>query len=70
MVHRADVMKDRTWELNGKVCAGPTRTGYKPGDYCAGLEIACRTSDVAQLIGGGTSTPSPAPTTSSTTTAI
>ncbi len=33
MVHRADVLKDRTWELNGKVFRWPDKDGYKPGGY-------------------------------------
>ena len=33
MVHRADVLKDRTWSLNGKVIRWSDKTGYKPGGY-------------------------------------
>jgi hypothetical protein len=33
MVHRCDVLKDRTWELNGKVFRFPDRDSYKPGDF-------------------------------------
>lgn len=33
MIHRADVLKDRTWELNGKVFRWPDKDGYKPGGY-------------------------------------
>lgn len=33
MVHRADVLKDRTWSLNGKTLRWTDRDSYKPGDY-------------------------------------
>ena len=33
MVHRVDVLKDRTWALNGKTLRWPDRPGYKKGDY-------------------------------------
>lgn len=33
MIHRADILKDRTWELNGKVIRWLDKTDYKPGGY-------------------------------------
>jgi hypothetical protein len=33
MIHRVDVLKDRTWALNGAVIRWPDRPGYKKGDY-------------------------------------
>lgn len=33
MVHRAHILKDRTWALNGKVFRWPDRDSYKVGDY-------------------------------------
>lgn len=33
MLHRADVLKDRTWTLNGKVMRWSDKAGYKPGGY-------------------------------------
>lgn len=33
MVHRVDVLKDRTWALNGKVIRWSDKAAYKPGDY-------------------------------------
>jgi hypothetical protein len=33
MVHRCDVLKDRSWEINGKVFRWPDQNGYKPGGY-------------------------------------
>ena len=33
IVHRADILKDRTWALNGAVLRWPDRPGYKKGDY-------------------------------------
>lgn len=33
MVHRALVLKDRTWAVNGKVFRWQDRDGYKPGDF-------------------------------------
>lgn len=33
MVHRVDVLKDRTWALNGSVFRWSDRPGYKKGDY-------------------------------------
>jgi len=33
MVHRADVLKDRTWALNGKVLRFSDKPGYEPGGY-------------------------------------
>lgn len=32
-VHRAQIAKDRTWALNGKVFRWPDRDGYEPGDF-------------------------------------
>jgi hypothetical protein len=36
-VHRADVLKDRTWELNGKVFRWSDKAEYKPGGF---LQVA------------------------------
>jgi hypothetical protein len=33
MVHRADVLKDRTWALNGKVIRWSDKSGYSKGGY-------------------------------------
>jgi hypothetical protein len=33
MIHRAHIVKDRTWALNGKVFRWPDRDGYKAGDW-------------------------------------
>ena len=33
MVHRVDVMKDRTWALNGKVIRWSDKPGYQKGGY-------------------------------------
>lgn len=33
VIHRADVLKDRTWALNGKVFRWPDRDGYEAGDF-------------------------------------
>jgi hypothetical protein len=33
MVHRGDVLKDRTWELNGKILRFSDKDGYQPGGY-------------------------------------
>jgi hypothetical protein len=33
MIHRADVLKDRTWVLNGKVIRWSDKDSYKPGGY-------------------------------------
>ena len=33
MVHRVDVLKDRTWALNGKVLRWPDKAGYIKGGY-------------------------------------
>ena len=33
MNHRAYILKDRTWELNGKMFTWSDRSGYKAGDY-------------------------------------
>ena len=33
MVHRVDVLKDRTWALNGATIRWPDRPGYQKGDY-------------------------------------
>jgi hypothetical protein len=33
MVHRVDVLKDRTWALNGKVIRWSDKAAYKPGGY-------------------------------------
>jgi hypothetical protein len=33
MIHRADVLKDRTWALNGKVLRWSDKDNYKPGGY-------------------------------------
>jgi hypothetical protein len=33
MIHRCDVLKDRTWELNGKVFRWPDKDGYQPGGF-------------------------------------
>lgn len=33
MVHRADVLKDRTWALNGKVIRWPDKASYQKGGY-------------------------------------
>lgn len=33
MVHRVDVLKDRTWALNGKVMRWSDKPGYKPAGY-------------------------------------
>lgn len=33
VIHRAEVTKDRTWALNGKVFRWPDRDGYEPGDF-------------------------------------
>src|SRR5215472_8898061 len=33
MIHRADVLKDRTWALNGKVIRWSDKATYQPGGY-------------------------------------
>jgi len=33
MIHRADVLKDRTWVLNGKVIRWSDKANYQPGGY-------------------------------------
>jgi len=33
IVHRVDVLKDRTWALNGKVIRWSDKPGYQPGGY-------------------------------------
>jgi hypothetical protein len=33
MIHRADVLKDRTWATNGLVMRWPDRGSYRPGGY-------------------------------------
>jgi len=33
MVHRVDVLKDRTWALNGKVIRWSDKSGYQKGEY-------------------------------------
>jgi hypothetical protein len=33
MVHRAQITKDRTWALNGRVFRWPDRDGYKAGEF-------------------------------------
>jgi hypothetical protein len=33
MVHRVDVLKDRTWALNGQTIRWPDRPGYQKGDF-------------------------------------
>ena len=33
MIHRVDVIKDRTWALNGRVLRFPDKPSYKPGGY-------------------------------------
>lgn len=38
MIHRVDVLKDRTWALNGKVIRWSDKPNYKPGDYRATWE--------------------------------
>ena len=38
MVHRVDVMKDRTWALNGKVIRWSDKPGYQKGGYRQGWE--------------------------------
>lgn len=35
MIHRADVLKDRTWALNGRVLRWGDKPSYKPGGYSA-----------------------------------
>jgi hypothetical protein len=54
MVHRADVMKDRTWELNGKTLRWTDKAGYKPGGYAQVWASLLPHFREMQLIGGGT----------------
>jgi len=52
MVHRVDVLKDRTWALNGATIRWTDRPGYKKGDYKYVLSSLKPHFEEVQAVGG------------------
>lgn len=53
MVHRADVLKDRTWALNGLVLRFPDKAGYQKGGYSQTWKSIIPHFNAVQAAGGG-----------------